>query len=137
MEHKHVVYMYYGSIYNMHDNIIENPALLIDTDGGCVHGYGDIKDIEPKFINMVAAYNSAGFHEMAKNLILMDFSTAWFKGMSNEEICYILRRAVEHTATTFQPALIEHMEKPDFQEWLRAEMKRFPLDLEEKTYKWS
>lgn len=133
-KYRHNVYMLCGSIYDMNGNIIENPALLIDKSDGCVHGYGDTKNITAKFVNMAAAYSNAGLKDMADDLLLMDFSSAWYKGMSNEEVCYILRRAVEYTATSFQPALVEHCMKPDFQEWLRAEMARMPINLEEKEY---
>ena len=99
-KYRHNVYMFCGSIYNMNDCIIENPALLIDKSDGCVHGYGDAENLTAKFVNMAAAYNSAGLKDMADDLLLMDFSNAYYKGVSNEEICYILRRAVEYTASS-------------------------------------
>lgn len=134
-KYRHNVYMSCGSIYDMNDRIIERPALLIDKSDGCIHGYGDAENLTAKFMNMATAYNDAGMKDMADDLLLMDFSGAWYKGMSNEEVCYILRRAVEHTATSFQPALVEHCTQPDFQEWLRAEMERVPIDLGEKEFR--
>lgn len=133
-KYRHNVYMFCGSIYDMNDCIIERPALLIDKSSGCIHGYGDAESLTAKFVKMAAAYNSAGMKDMTDDLLLMDFSNAWYKGMSNEEVCYVLRRAVEYTATSFQPALVEHCTQSDFQEWLRAEMQRFPIDLEEKEW---
>lgn len=134
-EYRHNVYMFCGSIYDMNGRIIENPALLIDKSSGCIHGYGDAENLTAKFVKMTTAYNDTGMKDMADDLLLMDFSDTWYKGMSNEEVCYILRRAVEYTATSFLPALVEHCMKPDFQEWLRAEMTRFPINLEEKEFR--
>ena len=133
-KYRHNVYMFCGSIYDLNDNIIENPALLLDKSDGCIHGFGEAKNLNAKFINMAEAYNIAGMKDMADDLLLMDFSGAWYKGLCNKEVCYILRRAVEYTASSFQPALVEHCMKPDFQEWLRTEMQRVPIDLEEKEY---
>lgn len=133
--YRHNVYLYCGSIYDMDGCIIENPALLIDRSDGCVHGYGDAEAMNAKLVTMAAAYRRAGFTDMADGLMLLDFSNAYFKGISNEEICYILRRAVEYTATSFQPALCEHAMEPDFLEWLRGEMARLPIDLEEKSFR--
>lgn len=133
-KYHHNVYMYCGSIYDMNGCIIENPAILLDKSDGCVHGYGNAKNLLAKFTTMAAAYNQAGFTDMANDLLMLDFSDAYYKGVSNEEICYILRRAVEYTATSFQPALCQHALKPDFQEWLRSEMQHVPIDLEEKEF---
>lgn len=133
-KYQHNVYLFCGSIYNMEGCIIENPALLVDKSTGCVHGYGDAGSVSAKFMNMATAYNQNGLKEMADDLLLMDFSNAYYKGVSNEEICYILRRAVEYTATSFQTALCEHATKPDFKEWLKAEMDRVPIDLEEQYF---
>lgn len=134
-KYRHNVYMFCGSIHDTNDRIIEHPALLIDKSDGCVLGYGEAKDVTVKFVNMAAACSAANLKDMSDDLLLMDFSNAYYKGMSNEEVCYILRRAVEYTATSFQPALVEHCMQPDFQEWLRAEMTRFPINLEEKEFR--
>lgn len=126
---RHCVYLYCGSIYDMNGRIIEHPALLIDKSDGCVHGYGDAGNLSAKLVKMADAWRGAGMQEMADDLMLMDFSDAWYKGMTNDEICYVIRRAVEFTATPFQKALCLHAMSPDFLTWLRSEMQRMPLDL--------
>lgn len=138
---KHTVYLEGGSIFDIRDRIIENPAILLDKDDGCVHGYGNITNVKAKFIKYVTAYNNAGFPGMADSLLLLDFSNAYFKGLTNEETCYILRRATEHTATSFQPALCEWAQKTltednknTFKTWLQSEMKKLPLNLYEKEW---
>ncbi len=133
-KYNHCVYMYCGSIYDLSGYIIENPAILLDKSTGTVHGYGDTKTVTAKMVNMADAYNKAGFTEEAASLMLLDFSDAYYKGISNEEICYVIRRAMEYTASSFQPALCEHAIKPDFKEWLNSEMKRVPIDLSEKYF---
>lgn len=135
MIYQHNVYLFCGSIYDMNDCIIENPALLLDKEVGTVHGYGDANSVNAKFMKMAQSYNQSGMSEITDNLLLMDFSNAYYKGVSNEEICYILRRAVEYTASSFQKALCEHATKSDFQEWLKSEMIRVPINLEEKEWK--
>lgn len=131
---QHNVYLYCGSIYDMNGCIIENPALLIDKSDGCVHGYGDAGNVNAKFEKMLNAYNKAGMQEMTENLMLLDFSDAYFHDITNEQVCYILRRAVEHTATRFQTQLAEHATKPDFIQWLDGCMESMPLNLEEKAF---
>ncbi len=132
--YQHNVYLFCGYIYDMNGCIIENPALLLDKSTGCVHGYGDAESVNAKFMKVATAYNQNGLKEMADDLLLMDFSNAYYKGVSKEEVCYILRRAVEYTATSFQTELCKHATSPDFQEWLKGEMERLPLDLEEKEF---
>ena len=137
MATKHNVYLHCGSIYDMHDCIIENPALLIDKSDGCVHGYGDAGNMTAKFTKMVDAYNKAHMPEMAGDLMLMDFSNAYFNGITNEQVCYILRRAVEYTASSFQEELAEHATNPDFVQWLENCMKKMPIDLSEKEWSYN
>lgn len=38
--HRHICYMYCGSIYNQSDRIIENPAILMSKSTGTVMGWG-------------------------------------------------------------------------------------------------
>lgn len=128
-EYQHICYIDNGSTCDRAGRIIENPAILLDKETGCVHGWGEAENVTAKMAYMAAAYNQAGFPEDAGNLMMLDFSDASFKGVTNEEICYVLRRAVEYTATSFQPALCEHAMEPGFLEWLRTEMRRLPIDL--------
>ena len=130
----HNVYMYCGSIYDMDGCIIEDPALLIDRSTGCVHGYGRAESVAAKFEAMSSAYRKNGFEEEADGLLMLDFSGAYYRGVTREEVCYVLRRAVEYTATSFQEGLCAHAMKDDFRDWLRSEMQRVPIDLEEKEF---
>lgn len=132
--HRHICYMYCGSIYDQNDRIIENPAILMSKSTGTIMGWGNADTVNAKFKRAAAAYAQAGLNDEATDLLLMDFSNAWFKGISNKEICYILRRAVEFTATPFQTGLCERAMSPDFRQWLASEMQRVPIDLEQKTF---
>lgn len=131
-ECKHTVCVDCGSIYDMNGNVVENPAILLDKDSGCVHGCGDIEIVSAKFERMASAYDQAGMRDMAESLLLLDFSDAFFHGATKEEICYILRRATEYTASGFQKRLCKHAVLPDFKAWLHGEMKAFPIDLSER-----
>lgn len=132
--HSHICYLSNGSIYGQNGNIIENPAILLDRRDGCVLGWGESETVTAKFTRMAYAYNKAGFKEDAECLLALDFSDAFFKGVTNEEVCYILRRAVEYTATLFQTQLCQHAMAPDFREWLRLEMEKMPIDCTERFY---
>lgn len=130
---KHNVYMEYGSIYNSHTGcIIEHPAILFDKDSAVVLSWGDAETVKAKLLSTASAYSKAGMDYAKDCLLMLEFNGF---GLTREEQCYIMRRAVEHTATGFQKELCEHALKEDFREWLKNEMSKLPLDLTEKEWK--
>ena len=132
MTYRHPIYLYKGSIYDMNGSIIKHPALLFDKKDDCLQGFGEAENLIPKLHRMADAFHRLGFPDMAASLMLIDFSNASFRRLTNEEICYILRRAIEFTATGFLTELAKHTINPDFKTWVQSEMKRIPIDLSEQ-----
>ena len=132
-KHSHTCYMDGGSIYSSITGcIIEDPALLVDKSADCLHGWGNMSSVEPKFANMAYGYSQAGMTDMLNDLRLIELSK--FK-VDRETACYILRRATEFTATGFLTALCEHLEDDsDPIAWIRSEMERIPIDVNEKDW---
>lgn len=133
MKNPHCCYMEGGSIINSHSgSIIENPALLADIELGCLYGWGEMDSVMAKFKKFTDAYRKTGDADITKSLAVIELSQ--YK-ISREEACYVLRRAVEYTATGFIEELYKQVtEGPDALAWLKSEMERVPISLEEKEW---
>lgn len=130
----HVCYMEGGSIINAFTGgIIERPAILIGREDDIIHGWGDFENVEARFSKFAYAYSQAGMTEELNNLMLIELSE--YK-LTREMACYVIRRAAEFTATGFIRNLAwELMEGSDPVAWLRTEMERIPIGLEEKEWR--
>lgn len=127
MAHSHVCYMYSGSIYNSEGCIIEEPAILVDRNTGVLHGWGNMDVVKAKFDRFAAAYSDADMGNELESLMMIELSK--YK-VTREMACYIMRRAVEFTASGFIEALCRELaEGENPAAWLKAEMERLPLDL--------
>lgn len=128
---KHTCYMECGSIINSATgSIIERPAILIDKSDSCLHGWGNIENVQAKFNKFVDKCSQAGNTEMANDMVLIELSE--YK-IDREMACYILRRVTEYAATSFTKDFYKELTKgknPVI--WLKSEMERLPIDLNEQ-----
>lgn len=133
MSHMHNCYIENGSIINnLSNTIIEQPALLISKDSGCLHGWGESENVKARFAKFITAYTKAGMRDEINDLTLIELSQ--FK-ISREMACYILRRAVEFTATGFTTELCEQLTSgKNPLAWLKNEMSRIPINIYEKNW---
>lgn len=133
MGNKHTVYMEGGSIINAFSgSIIERPAVLVSRSEDIIHGWGDFDAVSARFERYVSAYTKAGLMEELKDMVLVELSQ--YK-VTREMACYVLRRMSEHTATGFVTAFCSAIEGPDPAGWLKGEMEKLPLNVEEKEWK--
>lgn len=133
MKQQHVCYMEGGSIINAFSGgIIERPAILVSKDEDIIHGWGNFEDVKAKFEKYACAYSKAGMTDDLNNLILIELSE--YK-ISREMACYVIRRAAEFTATDFVRNLAGRLaDGSDLVAWLKSEMERIPIDLDEKEW---
>lgn len=130
---KHACYMECGSIINGYTGgIIENPALLMSAETDCLHGWGDAETVHKKFERHASAYQKAGMTDDLEDLMYVELSQ--YK-VSREMACYILRRAVEFTATGFVRNLCREIKEGDPAAFVEKEMARIPIDINEKEWR--
>lgn len=103
------------------DKAVKDLALMIDIDSDVLLSYGD-----PETVNQKLNALTDKAKTLFGNLAILQLKTDNFTA---EQRCYVIRRAVEYTATGFCKALAEHAKTGDFTEWLNAEMAKLPLDL--------
>lgn len=128
----HTVYMEGGSIINATTGgIIERPSVLVSVNEDMIHGWGDYDNVYPRFEKYVEAYRSIGDEEAVKDLLFIELSE--YK-IPREAACYVIRRMSEHTATGFVKNFCEALKSPDPMGWLKGEMERIPLDINEKEW---
>ena len=133
MSHKHTVYMEGGSIYNAFSGcIIERPTILVSKEADTIHGWGNYEDVNARFEKYAAAYAQAGLREELDDLMLIELSE--YK-VTREMACYVMRRMSEYTATGFVTKFCEALTGPDPVGWLKAEMERLPIGIDEKEWK--
>lgn len=132
MINMHPCYMEGGSIINTYSNcIIENPAILVSKSDDVLHGWGEMENVEARFKKLVLGYSQAGMTEEVNDLMFIELSQ--YK-LSREMACYIMLRAVEFTATGFITNLCRELESGnDPVAWLKSEMERIPIDINEKA----
>lgn len=124
---RNIIYLESGSIVNnIHNTLIQKPAILLDKDTGCVHAWGNRDDVMAKFQTAASAYIQAGLSDMADALLVIDMTES---NLSVEEQCYLLKRCVEHTASGFQTELCRHATQNDGWDWLHQAMQSVPIDL--------
>ena len=135
-----VAYVAFGSVYDaMHGNIIETPAIIVDTSSGCMHKYGEADNVRRRYDEMYRKLVAAGLKNMAGDLFYLELNPEFFTA---EERCYVLRRCVEYSASPFPKELCERARTAsstdDVRTWLRAEMTRIPIrtDQEGTTRMW-
>lgn len=127
------IYLRDGDIINaITDEPIRDPALFIDWETSCVHGYGPKKGVFDKYNRVTDTYLKAGLPEMASTLMYLELNEML---LTVEQRCYILKRCAEFSATHFPAELcskVQHSSPDDVIAWLNAEMARVPLDLTRK-----
>lgn len=129
----HVCYMENGSIINAFTgSIVESPAILVSKNEDTLHAWGNKDAVSAKFTRFATAYQNAGFLDDLNDLMFIQLSN--FK-ITREMACYIIRRAAEFTATGFIRNLCGELEHGDPEAFLRHEMERIPIDLNEKEWK--
>lgn len=133
MNNAHTCYMEGGSIINGYTgSIIEEPAILVSKEADVIHGWGETENVKARFAKYVLAYTQAYMNEERDDLMLIELSQ--YK-LDREKACYIIRRATEFTHTGFIHNLCRVLiEGKDPVAWLEYEMKRIPIDLNEKVW---
>ena len=134
MGYQHTCYMEGGSIINAFTGcIIERPAILVSKESDMMYGWGNIEDVEKRFDKYVSRYAKAGMTDEANDLMLIELSE--YK-IDRNMACYVIRRTTEFTATGFIMNLCrELLTGTDPITWLKAEMERVPINLNEKEWK--
>ena len=118
MEKLNHVTLWHGSIYNAAGEIIDKPAVLIDAESDCFHGWGENADVAKKLDNI--AKQSHGLLKPT----MIDLS-----GLTKEMACYIILRMINYTASGFIKNFAKQAENPDAIQWLKNEMERVPIEI--------
>lgn len=108
----------YGTIF-INGFGIERPTMLVDTDSDVLLNYGNYADVKTKFDKYTGKNIPA---ELKSSIAMFTFDT-----LPNKAIIYILKRAINYTASGFVKNLAKKYCEPDFQTWLNAEMLRVPI----------
>lgn len=109
-------YVNIGELRNGHtDEIIHNPAVLVDAESDIIYKYGEAQHIQ----SLCEKYNQAGF--TVALFALDDLSV----GMQ----CYVIRRMLEYTASGFVQKFVAMSSTPDALQWLQSEIERIPIDI--------
>lgn len=109
-------YVFYGSLYNARDKIVEEPSILLDPEVDAFLGWGERAAMQAEQVRC----NQAGL-----DLMVVELSS-----LPKEMVCYIIRRMAEYTASGFVQQFCEHQDDPDALEWLSREMQRVPISTE-------
>ena len=99
MHEKGCLTVKYGSIYPQKNTsfMIDNMAMVIDIDSGCVLSYGDINtsDIKKYYDNMYKKYQSMGIPEMCDDIVLVTFDR-YNDFLDIDEICSLSNYFLNH-----------------------------------------
>ena len=109
----------YGTIF-VNGFGLERPALLVDTESDVLLAYGNYIDVKTKFDKYTGKKVPT---ELKKNIAMFTFDN-----LPNKDVIYILRRAIDYTASGFIRNLAQKYCEPDFMDWLKAEMLRVPVE---------
>lgn len=126
------IYLENGSVWSaMTGCAIENPAILVDKDSDVLLKYGEANAVRKYYNRVLTSYQTTGRNPDNFVLIELDSEVYDLDSMSNSRTiqCYILKRAIEYSASGFLPNLIDHIAKGDVADWLEEQMQRVPLDL--------
>lgn len=111
-----------GSVFcDATDSYIEHPALLLDYESDLLMKYGESEYVRG-FLSKVSAANC----EYAASLSVLELNTLLF---TPEECAYIMKRALEYSASGFIRALQERMLDGSLKSWISSEMSRVPLEI--------
>ena len=99
---------------------IANPAILIDTDMGTLHAWGDEEWVTKTQTNMARKFQEAGI----KNVSI---TALFLRNMTPEQAAYCINRCVMYTASGFQTELVKRFILPGFTEWLSQEQARVEI----------
>ena len=114
------VTLWHGSIYDAAGRIVENPAVLVDPEADCFHGWGENAAMSKKLDDV--AKKSDGLFR----LTMVDLSK-----LPKDMACYVIVRMIEYTASGFIKNFVGQAENPTAMDWLRAEMDRVPVSVPE------
>ena len=127
--HPHPVSLYCGSVMNnMAGVLVEKPAFIMTKSTGSISRWGEYEKVSAHFDNMARRCAAGGMSDLMNDFVLVAMDEAM---ISREEQCYILKRLLEYTATSFGKDLLARLESEDLKTWLAGEMARLPLNLEE------
>ena len=108
----------YGTIF-INGFALERPTLLVDIESDTLLAYGSYTDVKARFDKYTGPNVPA---ELKNNIVMFTFDN-----LPNQDIIYILRRAINYTASGFVRHLAQKYCEPDFTDWLKAEMERVPI----------
>ena len=118
-------YLYRGSIYSPAGTAIDRPAVLIDHESDILIKYGNADDVEASFDRAMAS------PVLSKGLAMIELGSGMpGSPSSREQQCYILKRAVEYTASGFCRGLYEHALDGTLAEWIARKMSDMPIRLD-------
>lgn len=127
----HICYMLGDEIVNgITGAYVKRPAVLVSKSGDIIHAWGEFEDVEARFNKFAYGYSEANLTDELNDLLLVELSVD--KGVTKELACYVMRRAAEYTASGFVKAFCREIVGGNPAGWLKAEMEKFPLDLDEK-----
>lgn len=116
-----------GSIWRCGcDSVVDNPSVLID--GDVVIMCGDYHDVDAYYTLLVKRFKDIGLD--TSDISMIRFNSDVGNDFTIKDICYILRRCMEFTASGFASNLRTLWGTPKFLDWLRYEEKRVPLSVE-------
>lgn len=123
MANNKTVYIRDGSIYNaVTDTFINRPAIMFDPDNDMLLAYGEYDGVCRRFDKYIEAAP-----DMCTEYVLFHLFESSL--LTTEMQCYILKRAIEYTASGFIRNLNSHLGTGDLSDWIASEMARVPLDL--------
>ena len=111
-----------GSVFcDATSSCIEHPALLLDYESDLLMKYGEAEYVQG-FLSRVAAANS----EYAASLSVLELNTLLF---TPEECAYVIKRALEYSASGFVRTIQERMLDGSLKSWISSAMMRVPLEI--------
>lgn len=111
---------------------IQHPTIIVDVNendprSSIILKYGEEVDIINTYAAAQKAYAKSGLNYLFNTQKIVNFNPT--EVITKEEIVYIIKRMFAYTATNFINDFIEHMDNSDFPKWIKAEMKKVPIDL--------
>jgi len=118
MKSKNILRVEYGSIYTQYNTMIDNMTIIFNKDMG-VHKYGEARDVEKDYEEIVLKSRKAGLDEWADNFILIKFDR--YEGsLTIEEVCTFVNYMIMVSANSDKNLEMLNMETKE----LKIEIKK-------------
>lgn len=117
-------------VNNLNNSIISVPAFFIDKTTGTLHAWGERDLVLEKYNIFVNAFEKVGMKEEALDYVFLSMET---NTLSNEQKCYVLKRLIEFSATSFHIEVVKHIVNNTLNKWLNEEMEEVKLDLRDSA----